>query len=115
MFHFTRHLVSPLAGAQFPPLNIGCLFTVHCENPVLFPKCGNISQPGQCFHPQRGATYHMSWPGSQRKREGGGDRQGAPLLWCRPRPTETFPGPQMSADNYSEASNAPGQHESPAA
>lgn len=71
MFHFTRHLVSPIAGAQFPLLNVGCLFTVQCESPVLFPKRGNISQPDQCFHPQHGATYHMSRSGSQKKREGG--------------------------------------------
>lgn len=66
MFHFTRHLASPLTGAQFLLPNVGGLFTVQCESPVLFPKCGNIIQPDQCFHPQHGATYRMS----QRKREG---------------------------------------------
>lgn len=109
MFYFTRHLVSPLAGAQFSPLNI------QRESPVLFPKCGNISQADQCFQPQHGATYHMSQPATQRKREGGRDR--GPLLpaGCHPHPRETFPVPQMSVDNYSGASNAPGQHESPGA
>lgn len=105
-----------LAGARFPPLNVRWLFTLRCESPVLFPKCGNISQPDQCFHPQHGATYHMSRPGSHRKREGGREARG-PLLCvgCHPHPRETFPVPQMSVDNYSEASNASGQHESPGA
>lgn len=60
--------MSPLAGAQFRPLNI------QCESPVLFPKCGNISQADQCFHPQHGATYLMSQPATLRKRDEGRDR-----------------------------------------
>ena len=65
---FTKPALSPQTGARFPPPNIGCLFTVQCGNTVLFLKCGNISRQDECFHPQRGATYHMSRPGSQRKK-----------------------------------------------
>lgn len=105
MFHFTSH--------QFPPLNVGCLFTVQCESPELFPKCGNISQADRRFHPRRGVTYHMSRSGSQKKK--GGWQRGRGLLLCirrHPHPRESFPVPQMSVDNYSAVSNATGRHES---
>lgn len=43
-------------------------------------------------------------PGSQSERERG-------KAGCHPHPIETFPVPQMSVGNYSEASNAQGEHE----
>lgn len=109
--------MSPIAGVQSPHLNIRCLFIIQCESPVLFPKCGNISQPDQCFHPQHGATYHMSRSGSQREKKRAWQRGSGPLLCtrCHPHPRETLPVPQMSVDNYGGESNAPEQHETPGA
>lgn len=49
---------------------------------MLFPKCGNISQPDQCFPPQHGATYHMSRSGSQKKKKKGGREAGGPSCVC---------------------------------
>lgn len=87
-----------------------CLFTVQRESPVLFAKCGNISQPDQCAQPQRGATYHMSHPGSQKKKREKKKRVSEtphPLcVGCHLHPRETFPALQMSVGNYSGVSNA---------
>lgn len=49
------------------------------------------------------------------EKKGGWQTARGPLLClrCHPHPRETFPVPQMSVDNYSGASNAPRQHESP--
>lgn len=114
MFPVTRYSVSPIAGAQFLHLNVPCLFITQYEIPVLFPKCGNISQPDQCFHPPsmgpHTTCHNLLHIEKQRVAEG-------PLLYkrCRPHPRETLPVPQMSVDNYGGESNEPEQHEIPRA
>lgn len=116
MFHFTRHLVSPLTGAKFPPLNVGCLLTVHCEGP-LFPKCGNISQPDQFFHPQQrpSTTCHGL---VQREKDRTVETARRPFLWvgCHPHQQKHFQFPKcqwaitvkhLTHRNYIRASERP--------